>query len=128
MNDAQLQRVLTDPAWRDDAIRTLGCIACRLEKLGFVPCEKHHLNAHDMPGGARRGELFTVGLCQWHHVGRCACPGKMMVVRRCPACEAERGPSWHHSKRAFLNRYGSGDELLVVQNYHLTRQARGELS
>lgn len=101
---------------RDFAIRSIGCVACRLFGAGFCGCEKHHLNEGDTPGRARRGEKETVGLCRWHHVGACLCAGKLGVVRDCAVCFKRRGPSWWHRKRAFLLTFGTGDELLVVQN------------
>lgn len=125
---AHLARILTNLDLRDDAIRSLGCIACRLQGHGYRPCEKHHLNEGDTPGRKRRGERFTVGLCQWHHVGRCECPGStIMRAFRCPACAERLGPSWVYAKREFLTRYGSGDELLAIQNHQMILQAQGLL-
>lgn len=121
---ASIARLFTDWNLRDDAIRQLGCIACRIQGLGYCPCEKHHLNKGDQPGRERRGERATVGLCQWHHVGRCWCNG-FPVTRACRTCYDTRGPSWVHHKRIFLDRYGSGDVLLAVQDRHLILQAQG---
>lgn len=102
---------------RDFAIRELGCTACFLFGVaGRVPCEKHHLNEGDQPGRKRRGEKQTVGLCQWHHVGICAHNGSQT---NCASCIEERGPSWRHSKRAFIDRFGTGDDLLAAQNERL---------
>lgn len=101
---------------RDFAIRDIGCIACRLFGVpGKVPCEKHHLNGGDQPGRKRRGERHTVGLCQWHHTGRCWCTGSP-IERKCPTCLATRGPSWRHHKRQFIERFGDGDALLSYQD------------
>lgn len=102
-------------ALRDFAIRDIGCICCHESGAGKTPCEKHHLNAHDMPGGKRRGERYTVGLCQWHHVGRCWCNG-FPITRDCDVCRETRGPSWRHHKRDFLNTYGDGDAMLARQD------------
>lgn len=109
---------------RDFAIRDIGCIACLLFGAGRVPCEKHHLNGGDQPGRKRRGERYTVGLCQWHHVGRCWCAG-FPVERDCPTCKATRGPSWRHHKREFIERFGTGDDLLAYQETLLQRWAKG---
>lgn len=100
---------------RDYAIREIGCICCRAEGIHGEPCEKHHLNAGDQPGRKRRGEKETVGLCQWHHVGRCWCSGSP-VETDCGTCTNTRGPSWRHHKRDFLTAYGNGDELLSYQD------------
>ena len=104
---------------RDFAIRDLGCTACSMYGVGYrVMCEKHHLNEGDQPGRKRRGEQFTVGLCQWHHVGKCHCTG---AVTDCPSCRLKHGPSWRHHKREFLDTYGDGDQLLEVQNARIER-------
>jgi hypothetical protein len=107
---------------RDFAIRSIGCIACLLYGVGKVGCEKHHLNDFDKPGGKRRGELFTIGLCRWHHVGACTCPGKHGVIRDCATCHLRFGPSWYHRKRLFLITFGTGDELLSEQNSRINDQ------
>jgi hypothetical protein len=104
---------------RDFAIRELGCTACSLYGVPYrVGCEKHHLNEGDQPGRKRRGERFTVGLCQWHHVGRCHCTG---TVTDCPTCRLVHGPSWRHHKREFLDTFGDGDQLLAVQDSRIER-------
>lgn len=100
---------------RDFAIRDLGCTPCSIRGLR-VPCEKHHLNEGDQPGRKRRGEQFTVGLCQWHHVGRCHCTG---AIRDCDGCKERCGPSWRHHKREFLDAYGDGDALLALQDLRI---------
>ena len=105
----------TELAIRDIAIREIGCIACWLQGYGFSPCEKHHLNEGDQPGRKRIGERATVGLCQWHHVGRCWCLG-FPVERRCDQCLAQRGPSWRYDKRGFITAYGDGVVLLQEQD------------
>ena len=105
---------------RDFAIREVGCVACHEFHGKRQDCEKHHLNAFDMPGAKRRGEEYTVGLCQWHHVGRCACSG---VMTDCSFCSIVRGPSWRHHKRDFLTAFGTGDELLEKQNARLREWA-----
>lgn len=107
---------------RDFAIRDLGCTACYMSGLVGVPCEKHHLNEGDQPGRKRRGEAFTVGLCQWHHVGKCSCEG---AITDCWACKAAHGPSWHHHKREFLTEYGDGDAFLAVQNGRIEQWNNG---
>jgi hypothetical protein len=109
---------------RDFAIRDLGCTCCYLMGYGGVPCEKHHLNAQDRHGGKRRGEAYTVGLCKWHHVGRCHCDGSQ---RDCPTCHMRYGPSWHHSAHEFRDTFGSGDDLLAVQNERIEKWRKNTL-
>lgn len=114
------------PEVRDAAIRDIGCIACHLWGAGKTPCEKHHLNAFDMPGGKRRGERFTVGLCSWHHTGRCWHNG-FPIERGCEVCKADRGPSWRWHKREFLDTFGDGDTLLAEQGRRIALWARDTL-
>lgn len=98
---------------RDFILRDLGCTACYLSGVGWMPCEKHHLNEGDQPGRKRLGEKETVGLCQWHHVGRCHHTG---AITDCGECHDLYGPSWRHHKREFLDTYGDGETFLAVQN------------
>lgn len=99
---------------RDFAIRDIGCIACHMRNIDS-PAEKHHLNEGDQPGRKRRGEAYTVGLCQWHHVSKCWCQGYPRLFR-CPECLERLGPNWHYHKRAFTEEFGDGDTLLAYQN------------
>ncbi len=91
------------PALRDFAIRDIGCIVCGERGLGFVMCEKHHLLTTGRHGsGKRRGEKFTVGLCDYHHRG-------------IGAPTAALGPSYAREPRRFRSLY-SDDWLLTTQN------------
>lgn len=45
------------------AVAQLGCIVCRLQGRGFVPCAVHHI----VEGARRLGHLFTIGLCDPGH-------------------------------------------------------------
>lgn len=110
---------------RDFAIRDLGCTACFMSGRAGEPCEKHHLNEGDQPGRKRRGEAYTVGLCQWHHVGKCGCAG---AITDCWICKEVRGPSWRHHKREFLTEYGDGDALLAVQNSRIEQWINGTVN
>ena len=104
---------------RDFAIRELGCTACSLYGVPYRVAERSTTFERRRPAGAqapRRAVL--VGLCQWHHVGRCHCDG---AVRDCPACRLKHGPSWRHHKREFLDTFGDGDQLLAVQDNRIER-------
>lgn len=86
---------------RDFALREIGCIVCLERRLGRVECEKHHLLTTGRHGtGKRRGEKFTVGLCQYHHRG-------------VGTPTAERGPSYAREPRAFRALYS--DEWLLEE-------------
>lgn len=114
------------PEVRDFAIREIGCIACIQQGYGPSPCERHHLNEGDQPGRKRRGDKESIGLCQWHHVGRCWCNG-FPINRDCPKCKAERGPSWRHHKVEFTETYGDGDAMLAYQEELLCNWLRGTI-
>jgi hypothetical protein len=68
-----------------------GCVACIKDDRDPVPCNAHHMLA----GGQRIGHDHTYGLCTFHHVGEL---------------------SIHGSKRRFLEKYGSEQELLEMTN------------
>lgn len=96
---------------RFTAIREIGCIACRKHGVGgIVPPQVHHLNFGDRHGGKRLGDEFTVGLCPWHHMGQ---PFDGMWPGQ---CRDKFGPSWERDPRAFREMFGSGEELLAMQN------------
>ncbi|MFL9582385.1 Ref family recombination enhancement nuclease [Stenotrophomonas sp. AB1(2024)] len=91
------------------------CVACLAwaegdqAPLGFTPvcgCDYHHL----LSGGRRRGHMFGVGVCPWHHRGvpNWGCTVKEMRVHY--------GPSLMDGSRLFHAAYGSDDELLAGQN------------
>jgi hypothetical protein len=80
-------------AWMDSIV-AYGCIACRLDGLGFTPPAVHHI----LRGGQRIGHLFTLPLCDpGHHQGG---QPRGMVSR-------------HPWKTRFEERYGTEMELLA---------------
>ena len=82
-----------EKAWMD-AVASLGCIVCRMNGMGYVPCAIHHL----LSGGRRMGHLFTIGLCDpGHHKGAPSDSGQV---------------SRHPNKRAFERQYGTEADLL----------------
>ena len=80
--------------------------------LGLL--EAHHLL---IAGKVRRGHLFTLGLCLWHHRGKEAPPpdGWTHAMLR-----DRYGPSLMDGSRLFHETYGTDDELLEVQTHFLT--------
>jgi len=49
-----------------EALVAYGCIACRMDGMGFRPAAVHHI----LRGGRRMGHLFTLPLCDpGHHQG-----------------------------------------------------------
>ncbi len=94
---------------RDRKLREKGCICCRLDGRGLVPCEAHHLTVGGRHGQKRRGHDKTVGICAWHHRG----------VRR-PGWSVEDmtsayGPSYAEQPSAFRDHYGDDARLLQYQ-------------
>jgi hypothetical protein len=97
-------------------IYDVGCLCCR-RKGWFSPCQVHHLNADGKAGQKRRGDVFTIGLCPWHHVGE---PLSGMTEAQ---CRARFGPSLK-SSRAFREAFGTDDSLLAEQNRLIEREER----
>jgi len=102
---------------RDFAIREIGCVVAYLRKVGFLPCEKHHLLTTGMHGnGKRRGEQFTVGLNAWSHRG--------VVPEGWTESDAIEllGPSYAREPAAFRALYP--DALLLETQEALLKQWR----
>lgn len=75
------------------AVAQLGCIVCRRQGRGFVPCAVHHI----IEGQRRLGHMFTIGLCDpGHHQNS---PDPEQISR-------------HPNKARFTAAYGSEYELL----------------
>jgi len=101
-------------------VKKLGCICCMLNVQFWMPvpyrgaCEAHHL----LSGGRRRGHLFTIGLCRWHHQ---AVPPREGMSEA--SAMAMYGPSVATGSKPFHAMYGSDDELLEFQNALLAQVA-----
>ena len=79
-------------------IARLGCIVCRTQGRGYVPCAVHHILGRN--GGNRRGHMATIGLCDpGHHQGAPKSSGEV---------------SRHPNKAAFEARYGTEEFLLEL--------------
>lgn len=71
-----------------------GCIVCRNQGRGYVPCAVHHI----LSGGRRKGHMHTIGLCDpGHHQGAPKGSGEL---------------SRHPDKARFEAAYGTEEELL----------------
>lgn len=90
-------------------LKEMGCIACLLDRLPGVYPEIHHLNGGGHAGQKRRGDEFTIPLCQWHHQGK---PMPNTPVD---------GPTLKYHSRAFRARYGTDDGLLSRTNSIIAR-------
>lgn len=100
-----------DQEARFQAIKEMGCIACRLNGAGQIGAfpEIHHLTIGGKHGQKRRGHDFTIGLCGWHHRG---C-GNFLYPS---VMKATYGPSYALSPRGFRETFGNDDFLLGYQN------------
>lgn len=108
---------------RDFAIRDIKCIVCRMRGKAPMPAAKHHLLSTGKHGnGKRKGEKFTVGLCDYHHQGRA-----VVGTRVARLLEVDGyGPSYADNAREFRALYP--DELLLqTQNEWIERWKRGEV-
>lgn len=75
-------------------VASTGCIVCRNQGYGHVPCAVHHI----VEGGRRLGHLFTIGLCDpGHHQNAPSNSGEI---------------SRHPNKAQFEQHYGTEYQLL----------------
>lgn len=89
-----------------DRVQTLGCVACYLQGLPGSQAEIHHPRAGT--GLAHRASHFdAIPLCPPHHRGT-----------NHPAV-----PSIHLAKRAFINQFGTEQELLELVRRKLEKVA-----
>lgn len=87
------------------AVKEGPCLACLLQGYRREGCDAHHL----LSGGRRRGHLFTIGLCEWHHRGVTQGLNGPMIWRM------QYGPSLMDGSKLFRDAYGTDDELLEAQ-------------
>lgn len=96
------------------------CVACAIwadhpdSPPGFIGAwggDYHHL----LSGGRRRGHMFGVCLCKWHHVGIIADDWHSFGMTH---AEMRRhyGPSLMDGSKTFRDTYGSDDVLLAKQD------------
>lgn len=95
---------------RFSRLKEMGCIACWKQGHMNVPPEIHHLNLDGKAGQKRRGDEFTIPLCEWHHqgkpIGNATAIGMAILL----------GPSLKLESRKFRARYGSDNDLLYTVN------------
>lgn len=88
------------------------CVCCHLNhdlgrlRAAFRGCDAHHL----LSGGRRRGHMFTIGACPWHHRG--VRPFREMTDKEASDLY---GPSLAHGSKPFHAMYGTDNELLALQ-------------
>jgi hypothetical protein len=103
---------------RFDYLMRVGCVACRIDGKRNFNVQVHHLNAGGKAGQKRRGDMFTIPLCPWHHQGLTP-QGKDSEW-----ATNYMGPSLAKQSKAFREKYGSDDSLLAYTNDRLTNLDR----
>lgn len=88
--------------------KTGPCVACHV--LGYQWAQSGQNDFHHMKSGnIRRGHMFGVGLCIWHHRGH---PVDGWDAGR---TRGWLGPSLMDGSRLFHLTYGSDDDLIALQ-------------
>ena len=94
-------------------LKQMRCIACTIcvETSHFMPTARsvpdiHHL----LSGNRRRGHMYTVPLCRWHHVGD---PSNGLSAT---TMSAIHGPALARQSRLFHQHFGTDTELLARTN------------
>ena len=78
------------------------CLCClMMRQFQASMTEAHHLK----DGNRRRGHLYAIPLCAWHHRGE---PGRWTKK----IMHALYGPNLHDDARAFHAKFGTDEELL----------------
>lgn len=90
-----------------DALKQHVCVCCNVRgHLSMYP-EIHHL----LSGNRRRGHMFTVALCEWHH------RGVPFHETSAAECQDRYGPSLANGSKPFHAAFfGSDDAMLEYQN------------
>lgn len=100
---------------RMSRLKEMPCVCCRRTNSWAhwgTTSEVHHL----LSGNKRRGHLFTIPLCPYHHRGEVGVLGRAFL-------EKILGPSLALSSKRFHATFGTDDELLELTN----RQLEGKL-
>lgn len=87
--------------------KTGPCVACHVGGVLWqdIGNDFHHMKS----GNVRRGHMFGVGLCLWHHR---RIPPEGLCHR---LAESFFGPSLMDGSRKFHLTYGSDDDLIAIQ-------------
>lgn len=93
-------------AARIEACKSGPCVACEMRGRPSYGGDYHHL----LSGGIRRGHMFGVCLCAWHHRGvpDWGCTHEVM--------REAFGPSLAEGSKPFHATFGSDETLLAKQD------------
>jgi hypothetical protein len=89
---------------RFETLLDIGCLACLSFGFFSVP-QIHHL----LSGGKRRGHMFTVPLCPYHHQNYPPTKGLKWALENL-------GPSLAGNPKAFRHKFGDDEALLKEAN------------
>lgn len=104
MKAKKIRPLAAESVWMA-SVAELGCIVCRMQSRGFVPCAVHHI----VEGNRRLGHMFTIGLSDpGHHQNS---PDPQQISR-------------HPNKARFTATYGSEYALLKITQDILAGAAR----
>ena len=95
-------------------LKRMQCIACHTgtaRLMNISGSEVHHL----LSGNRRRGHMFTIPLCAWHHRGHI---GPLWTKRY---AREMLGPSLADGSKPFHATFGTDNELLKATNDLLER-------
>jgi hypothetical protein len=92
------------------------CVACYQRKLHSGYIQIHHLNIGGLAGQKRRGHMYTISLCLWHHLGQ------LMYGYNKKDLREIYGPSLAEGSKPFHFWFGSDEELLATQNRLLAHE------
>lgn len=96
---------------RFELMRGLCCVAC--SKVGaFSECDVSHAKS----GNRRRGHLFTMLECPWHHRGVPPAGATIQQARE------RLGPSRALEPRAYRERFGDDEHLIGLTNQALEQR------
>jgi hypothetical protein len=97
---------------RFQVIQDIGCIACIMKTGIFhTPPQIHHQLDH----GRRISHSHSVGLCPWHHDGIIDTDHGQDFIRKM------KGPSMKFEPAAFVEEFGTDEEMLEYQNALITK-------
>jgi hypothetical protein len=96
------------------AVKRLPCLACRKQWRAQPSITEGH---HVLSGGKRRGHMYVVPLCRWHH------QSELSLGFTKDAMTVVYGPSLANGSKPFHEAFGSDLELLAETEQLLAKQS-----
>lgn len=99
---------------RLQALHEMPCLCCQMRKIEQPNRTTAH---HLLSGGKRRGHMYTLNLCEWHHYARPVVITRSSIEGHTDEWMTEKyGPSLVLGSRAFHEAFGSDEQLLTEVN------------